>query len=168
MDSHLLSDRSSVFRHADPLCRLRLRQSARRPALHRPVQNRTHPQASLNHRKLANLDLARISYGGSVRVTSVALETVYHLQVLLRGNCLWRGDKREQHLVPGELLLINPDDPVDLTYSEDCEKFILKVPVSLLESVCDEQRWQRPSSGIRFCAITISWMNWKASPTCWR
>ncbi|KNX77763.1 AraC family transcriptional regulator, partial [Pseudomonas sp. 250J] len=110
----------------------------------------THPQASLSHRKFAELDLCRISYGGSVRVTSPALETIYHLQVLLNGNCLWRGHQREHHLVPGELLLINPDDPVDLTYSEDCEKFILKVPVRLLDSICDEQRWQRPSGGVRF------------------
>lgn len=85
-----------------------------------------------------------------MRVTSPALETIYHLQVLLNGNCLWRGRQREHYLVPGELLLINPDDPVDLTYSEDCEKFILKVPVRLLESICDEQRWQRPSGGVRF------------------
>ncbi|MFJ4193054.1 AraC family transcriptional regulator [Pseudomonas sp. NPDC089534] len=149
MDSRLLSERSSVFHHADPY--------AVSDYVNRHVGQHliglaktAHPQASLNHRKFAELDLCRISYGGSVRVTSLALETVYHLQVLLQGNCLWRGHKREQHLVPGELLLINPDDPVDLTYSDDCEKFILKVPVSVLESVCDEQRWLRPSGGIRF------------------
>ncbi|MNP21003.1 Transcriptional activator FeaR [compost metagenome] len=85
-----------------------------------------------------------------MRVTSPALESIYHLQVLLNGNCLWRGPQREHHLVPGELLLINPDDPVDLTYSEDCEKFILKVPTRLLDSICDEQRWQRPDGGVRF------------------
>ena len=56
---------------------------------------------------------------------------------------------REQHLGPGELLVINPDDPVDLTYSQDCEKFILKLPVKLLESVCDDQRWRRPVGGVR-------------------
>ena len=48
------------------------------------------------------------------------------------------------------MLLINPDDPVDLTYSQDCEKFILKLPVTVLESVCDEQRWKRPAGGVRF------------------
>lgn len=85
-----------------------------------------------------------------MRVTSPALETIYHLQVLLHGNCLWRGPQREHHLVPGELLLINPDDPVDLTYSEDCEKFILKVPTHMLDSICEEQRWQRPEGGVRF------------------
>ena len=108
------------------------------------------PLASLDHRKFASLDLCRISYGASVRVTSGALETIYHLQVLLRGNCLWRGHGDEHYFEPGELLLINPDDPVDLTYSDDCEKFILKVPCRLLESVCDEQRWRYPGQGVRF------------------
>ncbi|MFW3897521.1 helix-turn-helix domain-containing protein [Pseudomonas bharatica] len=149
MDSRLLSDRSSVFRHADPYA---VSDYVNRHVGQHCIglSRSTHPQASLNHRKFADLDLCRISYGGSVRVTSPALETIYHLQVLLSGNCLWRGHRREHHLVPGELLLINPDDPVDLTYSEDCEKFILKLPVRLLESVCDEHRWQRPDSGVRF------------------
>ncbi|MEB0207243.1 AraC family transcriptional regulator [Pseudomonas sp. CCC3.1] len=149
MDSRLLSERSSVFRHADPhavsdYVNLHVGQHCI------GLSRTTRPQASLNHRKFAELDLCRISYGGSVRVTSPALENIFHLQVLLRGNCLWRGPTREHHLVPGELLLINPDDPVDLTYSEDCEKFILKLPISVLESVCDEQRWKRPASGVRF------------------
>ena len=149
MDSHLLSERSRVFRGADP--------HAVSDYVNRHVGQHciglakaARPQASLSHRKFAELDLCRISYGGSVRVTSPALESIYHLQVLLSGNCLWRGHRREHHLVPGELLLINPDDPVDLTYSDDCEKFILKVPRTVLESVCDEQRWQCPDGGVRF------------------
>lgn len=149
MDSRLLSERSSVFQYADPhavsdYVNLHVGQHCI------GLSRTTRPLASLNHRKFAELDLCRISYGGSVRVTSPALENIFHLQVLLRGNCLWRGPQREHHLVPGELLLINPDDPVDLTYSEDCEKFILKLPIEVLESVCDEQRWKRPASGVRF------------------
>ncbi|MCU1716926.1 AraC family transcriptional regulator [Pseudomonas sp. 5P_3.1_Bac2] len=149
MESLLLGQRSAVFDQVDPHrvsdyvnqhvgqhC-ISLAKSAR-------------PQANLNHRKFAQLDLCRISYGGSVRVVSPALENLFHLQVLLQGQCLWRGPQHEQYLLPGELLLINPDDPVDLTYSEDCEKFILKVPVAVLESVCDDQRWQRPAGGVRF------------------
>jgi AraC-like DNA-binding protein len=149
MKDLLLGQRSAVFAHDDPYrvsdyvnqhvgqhC-ISLAKSAR-------------PQASLNHRKFAQLDLCRISYGGSVRVVSPALDNLFHLQVLLQGQCLWRSRRREQYLLPGELLLINPDDPVDLTYSEDCEKFILKIPVAVLESVCAEQRWQRPGVGVRF------------------
>lgn len=149
MESRLLSERSSVFHHADPYA---VSDYVNRHVGQHCIglSRTTHPLASLSHRKFAELDLCRISYGGSVRVTSPALETIYHLQVLLSGNCLWRGPQREHHLVPGELLVINPDDPVDLTYSEDCEKFILKVPTRMLESICDEQRWHRPSDGVRF------------------
>lgn len=149
MESRLLSERSSVFQFADPhavsdYVNLHVGQHCI------GLSRTTHPLANLSHRKFAELDLCRISYGGSVRVTSPALETSYHLQILLKGNCLWRGRDREHHLVPGELLLINPDDPVDLTYSEDCEKFILRVPVRLLEGICAEQRWHRPEPGVRF------------------
>ena len=149
MESRLLSEQSCVFHHADPYA-VSDYVNQHVGQHHIGLSRTTHPQASLSHRKFAELDLCRISYGGSVRVTSPALETIFHLQVLLNGNCLWRGHQREHHLVPGELLLINPDDPVDLTYSEDCEKFILKLPVHLLDSICAEQRWQRPSGGVRF------------------
>lgn len=149
MQSYLLSERSSVFHLADPYAVSDyVNQHVGQHCI--GLSPTTHPLANLNHRKFAELDLCRISYGGSVRVTSPALETNYHLQILLNGNCLWRGRQREHHLVPGELLLINPDDPVDLTYSQDCEKFILKIPARLLESICDEQRWQRPAAGVRF------------------
>ena len=60
------------------------------------------------------------------------------------------GRRQEHYLAPGDLLLINPDDPVDLTYSDDCEKFILKMPVALIDAVCDEQRWLHPGDGVRF------------------
>lgn len=149
MDSRLLSDRSRVFERADPYAVSGyVNQHVGSHCIRLPSAG--HPQASLNHRKFANLDLCRISYGGAVRVTSPALETIYHLQILLSGHCLWRGHKQEHYLAPGELLLINPDDPVDLTYSDDCEKFILKMPTTLLESICEEQRWQRPTPGVRF------------------
>lgn len=148
-ESRLLSEQSCVFHHADPYA---VPDYVNRHVgqHHIGLPRTTHPQASLSHRQFAELDLCRISYGGSVRVTSPALETIYHLPVLLNGNCLWRGHQREHHLVPGELLLINADDPVDLTYSEVCEKFILKVPVPPARSICDEQRWQRPNGGVRF------------------
>ena len=62
------------------------------------------------------------------------------LQLPWRGGCVRAG----------EILLINPDDPVDLTYSADCEKFIIKLPVRLLENACLEQHWSLPRAGVRF------------------
>lgn len=149
MSLSLLSERSCVYERADPYAVSGyVNQHVGAHDIRLPRSG--NPQASLNHRQFASLDLCRISYGGSVRVTSPALETIYHLQVLLRGSCLWRGHRQEHYLQPGELLLINPDDPVDLTYSDDCEKFILKMPVRLLESASEAQRLVTPAQGIRF------------------
>lgn len=149
METLLLSERSKVFTQADPYAVSDyVNQHVGNHCIRLPRAGS--PQASLNHRSFADLDLCSISYGGSVRVTSPALETVFHLQVLLRGHCLWRAPNREHYFAPGELLLINPDDPVDLTYSEDCEKFIIKMPTRVLESVCQDQRWVYPGQGVRF------------------
>ncbi|UTW08125.1 AraC family transcriptional regulator [Pseudomonas benzenivorans] len=145
----LLSDKSMVFDHADPYA---VSGYVNQHVGHHCIQlpSKGGVAASLSHRKFASLDLCRISYGGSARVTSEALETIYHLQILLKGHCLWRQHHDEHFLAPGELLLINPDDPVDLTYSDDCEKFIVKLPVSLLQAACEEQRWRIPEQGIHF------------------
>jgi AraC-like DNA-binding protein len=111
-----------------------------------------HPRASICHRTFSSLDLCRISYGAPVRVTSAALQTIYHLQILLQGHCRSASRGQEQVFHPGDILLINPHDPVDLTYSADCEKFIVKLPVRLLENACLEQHWTLPQQGIRFDA----------------
>ena len=151
MSNVLLGARSRVFERADPYAVSDyVNQHVGAHCIRLPTTG--FPEASLNHRKFASLDLCRISYGGSVRVTSPALETIYHLQVLLKGHCRSQCRGQEHFYVPGELLLINPDDPVDLTYSADCEKFIVKLPVSLFENTCLENRWMLPQSGIRFTA----------------
>ncbi|SDH08429.1 AraC-type DNA-binding protein [Pseudomonas flavescens] len=151
MSNSLLSERSSVFLRADPYAVSDyVNQHVGAHCIRLP--NSGFPEASLKHRKFSSLDLCRISYGGSVRVTSPALETIYHLQILLKGHCRSQCRDLEHFYVPGELLLINPDDPVDLTYSADCEKFIVKLPVSLFENTCLEQRWMLPEGGIRFTA----------------
>lgn len=145
----LLTETSTVFVRADPYdVSDYVNQHVGSHCIRLPATGGL--SASLSHRKFASLDLCRISYGGSVRVTSPALETIYHLQILLSGHCLWRNRHAEHYLAPGELLLINPDDPVDLTYSDDCEKFILKLPASLLHATCEEQRWRLPEQGVRF------------------
>lgn len=149
MDRCLLSESSRVFERADPhAVSSYVNQHVGCHDIRLPTVGR--PEASLNHRKFASLDLCRISYGGGVRVTSPQLETIYHLQVLLRGHCLWRGRGEEHYFSRGELLLINPHDPVDLTYSDDCEKFIVKLPATLLDKTCRDSQWVRPDEGIRF------------------
>ena len=149
--NRLLNEKSRLFANADPYAVSDyVNQHVGSHCIRLPKSGR--PAASLSHRSFGSLDLCRISYGGSVRVTSPALETIYHLQVLLHGHCLWRGHGQEHYFTPGELLLINPDDPVDLTYSDDCEKFIVKLPARLIERACSDNHWQSPSDGVRFAS----------------
>src|SRR5690606_12364881 len=122
MDSFLLQEQSRVFACADPYAVSEyVNQHVGSHSIRMPRHGGA--AANLSHRSVGALDLCRISYGGGIRVTSPALSTLYHLQILLKGNCLWRGQGKEHYFTPGEVLLINPDDPVDLTYSDDCEKF---------------------------------------------
>ncbi|MFK3973285.1 AraC family transcriptional regulator [Pseudomonas sp. NPDC087358] len=147
----LLSERSQIFDRADAYAVSDyVNQHVGSHCIRLPPRGR--PEASISHRTFSSLDLCRISYGAPVRVTSAALETIYHLQILLQGHCRSAARGTEQIFRAGEVLLINPDDPVDLTYSADCEKFIVKVPVRLLENACLEQHWTLPQQGIRFVA----------------
>ncbi|AJE14881.1 helix-turn-helix transcriptional regulator [Stutzerimonas balearica] len=149
MDS-LLKLKSRIFDHADPHAVSDYVNEHVGPHCIR-LSAKTRPEASLSHRKFGRIDLCQISYGGRVQVTSPALENLYHLQVLQRCHCLWRGGRGQEHVfTPGELLLINPDDVVDLTYSDDCEKLIVKLPAAFLEQACLENRWKAPREGIRF------------------
>lgn len=106
--------------------------------------------AALAHRKFGSIDLCRLAYGSEVRIVSERLHDIYHLQFILRGQCSYRLGQQNISLSPGQLMLINPDDPVDLTYSKDCEKFILRLPMQLLHAICTEHQWQPPQEGVRF------------------
>ncbi|WP_338524632.1 AraC family transcriptional regulator [Pseudomonas batumici] len=145
----LLSERSRIFEQADPYAVSEyVNQHVGNHCIHLPPKGRS--QASINHRTFSTLDLCRLSYGARVQVMSPALESIYHLQILLSGHCRSIARGEERIYGPGEILLINPDDPVDLTYSADCEKFIVKLPVRLLENACLDQHWLLPRQGIRF------------------
>ena len=145
----LLSERSRIFEQADAhAVSDYVNQHVGSHCIRLPPKGR--PQASIKHRTFSSLDLCRISYGARVQVMSPALESIYHLQILLSGQCRSSSRGEERVYRPGEILLINPDDPVDLTYSADCEKFIVKLPVRLLENACLDQHWLLPRQGIRF------------------
>jgi AraC-like DNA-binding protein len=145
----LLSERSRVYERADAhAVSDYVNQHVGNHCIRLPRTGRA--EASIRHKAFSSLDLCRISYGGAVRVTSTALGSSYHLQILLEGYCTSRARTLEHTYRPGEMLLINPDDPVDLTYSPDCEKFILRLPVAVLERACLAQDCIVPAAGIRF------------------
>lgn len=149
---HFLNEKSTIFQSANPFAvseyvnehvgshDLRLRQG-------------DNASATLAHRKFGNMDLCRLTYGRQARVISDGLGDIYHLQFILQGQCRYEMHRESACIPAGHLLVINPDDPIDLTYSEDCEKFILRLPTNLLQEACVENRWLKPQEGIRFQSI---------------
>lgn len=114
------------------------------------LSSRSQGSASLSHRKAGGLDLCRLSYGARARVISEGLADIYHLQFILRGYCRYTLPHSTLDLSAGHFLVLNPDDPLDITYSEDCEKFIVKLPATMLGDACAEHRWTRSRERITF------------------
>ena len=98
-------------------------------------------KATLCHRRAGSIDLCRLSYGTQARVVSDCIGDIYHAQFILQGHCRYDLTEGALDLSAGHVLVINPDEPVDLTYSADCEKFILRIPSQMLDDACSEHRW---------------------------
>lgn len=56
---------------------------------------------------------------------------------------------------------------MDLTYSEDCEKVIVKVPEELVKEVCLDQAGLVPRSGFVSSAVSSSWSSLWGSCDYW-
>lgn len=98
------------------------------------LSGRSRAASSLSFCEFAGFGLSRISYGNQVRVKSPELEAIYHFQVVTRGECLWRQGADSLRLRAGEAMMVNPYEAIDLEYSPDCEKLIIKVPEEVLYS----------------------------------
>ena len=111
------------------------------------------PQVARAHLALCDfseLALSRIAYGNQVRVSCPDLEDIYHFQIVMRGNCHWRFSDTEMVLNPGQALMMNPGEKIDLTYSADCEKLIVKIPEKIIRHTCVEFIGSVPKSGVLF------------------
>ncbi|WP_455231268.1 AraC family transcriptional regulator [Geopseudomonas aromaticivorans] len=152
MNLCLLNEKSRVFANAYP--GVVSDYANEHAGVHRVIQRRISvPEASLKHRTIGSLDLFQMSYGSRVQITSPEREALYHLHIILKGHCMWRSCGEEHGLAPGELLLLNPGAPFDLTYSDCYEKFIVKLPARFIDKVCSENQWSYPSEGVRFAPI---------------
>lgn len=120
--------------------------------------------ASLSFGEFAGFGLSRISYGNHVRVKSPALDDIYHFQVVTRGECRWRHGGESLRVRRGQAMMVNPDEVIDLEYTQECEKVIIKVPASIMKSVSStgssarEQvvRFDRLPIDMRLCPSLMS------------
>ncbi|MDO6683715.1 MULTISPECIES: AraC family transcriptional regulator [unclassified Oceanobacter] len=107
-------------------------------------------RAQLSLCQFSDLSLSRICYGNRVRVACPDLEDIYHFQIVMRGECQWRFSDTDMLLTSGQALMMNPGEKIDLVYSDDCEKLIVKIPREVMNNTCIELAGRVPNNGILF------------------
>lgn len=115
--------------------------------------------ARLRYNDLAGFSTANLSYGGRLKVFCDDLNDIYHFQVIVKGNCIWRRDDGNLKLFPGDAVMLNPHEKLVHEYSDDCEKFILKIPESFIKEVFISKFKTIPKSGLEFNRRSISLRN---------
>jgi len=147
--SNCLLSKSLVFNQENPL--LVSRYVNDRIGVHCIDSSRPYDKKStLFHQTFGSLDLCRIHYGNPATVASSGIGDCYHLQLIMQGKCHSLLNHHKTNHQPGDLFMINPQDSIDLTYSSDCEKLIIKFPEFIVHQLCAEQNWGYPSTGVRF------------------
>jgi AraC-like DNA-binding protein len=149
MQINFLNDSSSIFTGADPF---EVSDYVNRHVGSHDLKlcKSRDSSASMKHAKIGNMDFCHLQYGTRARVISEGLADVYHVQFILRGHCRFDLHRDSLSLSAGHVLLINPEDPIDLTYSDDCEKFILKIPSSMFNEACHEHNWSTLNGQVKF------------------
>lgn len=112
-------------------------------------------KAILSFREFAGFGLSQLGYGNHVRVRSPELESIYHFQVVTRGECAWHQAGERMQVRGGQAVMVNPYEKIDLEYSEDCEKLIIKVPEQVLNNSRIVSNGRLPGKGVRFTRTPI-------------
>lgn len=148
----LLGERSNIFGGANPH---EVSEYVNRHVGNHTLRlsHRGDGSARLSHQRVGNLDLCRLSYGREARVLSEGLPDIYHIQFVLKGHCRFEVLRDTFELGAGQVMVLNADEPIDLTYSDDCEKLIVKVPAPLLDEACLEHNWCKRGGGIKFMPV---------------
>ncbi len=112
-------------------------------------------KSSLSFREVAGFGLSKLSYGNHVRLKSPELDSIYHFQVVTQGECVWHQAGERMKVRSGQAMMVNPYESIDLEYSDDCEKLIIKVPKHLMNSARELAHGRLPEEGIRFARVPV-------------
>jgi len=123
---------------------------------YKPSASMAQKTSRLNYREFAGLGFSNIYYGDEIKVHCPDLHDVYHFQVVTKGECFWRFKDEDLLLKKGQALMMNPQEKMDLHYSSDCEKVILRIPEQLIKDASYEQSGFVVPSGVRFARRIIN------------
>lgn len=72
------------------------------------------------------LTIAEVAYGADVLVTPGTLDQFYLIQVPSRGRAWVSVDGTQHSCMPGHASIQNPDRPIEMFWSADCQKTVLR------------------------------------------
>lgn len=97
--------------------------------------------AQLRHRRFGALDICQASFATEVRLSGQTPDNTYLLQIVLEGSCQRYGEVDTPHLSGGDIVISNPQEPLDLACSADCEVLLVRIPANLFDELCHEHGW---------------------------
>lgn len=89
--------------------------------------------ARMHSRRLRDVSVNYISYGGEVRVEPGELETFYVVQVPLSGKSVVRCGSQRVHATPELASVVSPTEPLSQRLSADCAWLICRIERAALE-----------------------------------
>ncbi|KXO06844.1 AraC family transcriptional regulator [Marinobacter excellens] len=113
-------------------------------------------RSRLGFKEFSGLGLTSISYGSEVRVKSPELESVFHLQIITRGTCYVSFGYEGVLLGVGDAIMLNPFELIILEYSSDCEKLIVNIPESSIQTTVLSELGCLPKPGVRFARRPVN------------
>lgn len=108
------------------------------------------PRACLWYRDFSDITLTRITYGSKVRLQSLGLDDIFHLQIVTSGSCIFRANKKSVTIQKGDMLFLNPNESFSMEYSNDCEKIIIILPKRIILQTIHDNQSSIPKEGLRF------------------
>jgi len=141
--------RSTVFKYAHPevLSAFANKKLGRHTI---EIINYKSDQSFLNYAEFSGLGLVSICYASEVKIRSPELEKMFHLQLVTEGECKVTFKDARVILRQGDAIMLNPNEPIELDYSFNCKKLIIKIPESAVQFAVLSDLGCVPKSGICF------------------
>jgi len=102
---------------------------------HRLDQSRRNERLDYGHRheRLEQVSFSRMRYGAEVRVRPGALGDFYLVQMPLKGGDAFSVNGQAWRCGPKQASAHGPEDELDMHWSADCEKFVVRIERQALE-----------------------------------
>lgn len=94
--------------------------------------------ARMNSCRIRDTSINWAAYGGDVRVIPGSLDTFYVVMIPLSGSAEIRTGKDRFTVGPGQASVISPMDDLQMRWSSDCSKLILRIEQTALEALLSE------------------------------